>query len=163
MGTSTRFVRLFYLHRGKKVGYNEETWCRHKWNKSIFEAKTVRLTYPFSTSFLSPSPLPHILLPFSFSFSFSSYPSPFPSPSHSPSRVGKSTLTFHHHLTEGNRVHYQSIARFLSGNAVGLVLGGGACRGIAHSMDGEGEEVGEGEGGEEESGRRKICGKGRQK
>ncbi len=37
-----------------------------------------------------------------------------------------------HHLEEGNRMQYESLARFLSGNAVGLVLGGGGARGLAH-------------------------------
>lgn len=39
---------------------------------------------------------------------------------------------FHHHVSEGNRLHYQSLARFLSGSAVGVVLGGGGSRGLAH-------------------------------
>lgn len=37
-----------------------------------------------------------------------------------------------HHLYEGNKSHYESIARFISGNAIGLVLGGGGARGISH-------------------------------
>ena len=47
-------------------------------------------------------------------------------------RQGIGAVQFHHHVTESNRFHYQSIARFLSGTAVGLVLGGGGARGLAH-------------------------------
>jgi len=38
----------------------------------------------------------------------------------------------HYHLREGNRNDLARLARFLSGNAVGLVLAGGGARGIAH-------------------------------
>lgn len=45
---------------------------------------------------------------------------------------GRSPILFVHHLTEGNRFHYQSLARFVAGTAVGVVLGGGGPRGMAH-------------------------------
>ncbi len=38
----------------------------------------------------------------------------------------------HHHVVEGRDVGYFRLARFLSGNAVGLVLAGGGARGFAH-------------------------------
>uniref|UniRef100_A0A6B2KZE7 Uncharacterized protein n=1 Tax=Arcella intermedia TaxID=1963864 RepID=A0A6B2KZE7_9EUKA len=47
-------------------------------------------------------------------------------------RIGNAPVTFHHHIYEGNQLHYDSIARFLSGTAVGLVLGGGGARGLTH-------------------------------
>lgn len=38
----------------------------------------------------------------------------------------------HHHLRANNDEDYQRVLRFLSGNAIGLVLGGGGTRGILH-------------------------------
>lgn len=42
------------------------------------------------------------------------------------------TLDFHLHWRKGNDGDAQRVARVLTGNAVGLVLGGGAARGFAH-------------------------------
>lgn len=39
----------------------------------------------------------------------------------------------HHHVTLGCRGDFDRLARFLTGNAVGLVLGGGFARGLAHA------------------------------
>lgn len=41
-------------------------------------------------------------------------------------------LNFHHHLRQENPADFARLARFLSGNAVGLVLSGGAAKGFAH-------------------------------
>ena len=38
----------------------------------------------------------------------------------------------HHHVRRGHRRDYERLARFLTGRAVGLVLGGGGPRGFAH-------------------------------
>lgn len=38
----------------------------------------------------------------------------------------------HHHLDPRRPAHYERLARMLTGNAVGLVLGGGGARGLAH-------------------------------
>ncbi len=38
----------------------------------------------------------------------------------------------HHHLRFDNQTDFGRVARFLTGNAVGLVLGGGGARGFAH-------------------------------
>ena len=38
----------------------------------------------------------------------------------------------HHHVRRGVQGDYERVARFLSGRAVGLVLGGGGARGFAH-------------------------------
>lgn len=38
----------------------------------------------------------------------------------------------HHHLRDGNKTDFGRIARFLTGNAVGVVFGGGGARGFAH-------------------------------
>lgn len=57
-------------------------------------------------------------------------------PSRAPTGTGRwlETLgvTDHHHVVEGRDVGYFRLARFLSGNAVGLVLAGGGARGFAH-------------------------------
>eukprot|EP01125_Pyxidicula_operculata_P007081 TRINITY_DN2413_c0_g2_i1.p1 TRINITY_DN2413_c0_g2~~TRINITY_DN2413_c0_g2_i1.p1 ORF type:complete len:1301 (+),score=300.71 TRINITY_DN2413_c0_g2_i1:1962-5864(+) len=45
---------------------------------------------------------------------------------------GRCGVKFHHHIVQGNTFHYQSMARFLAGTAVGVVLGGGGSRGLAH-------------------------------
>jgi len=42
------------------------------------------------------------------------------------------TLDGHHHVRDGVRDDVERVARILAGNAVGLVLGGGAARGFAH-------------------------------
>lgn len=42
------------------------------------------------------------------------------------------SLDAHHHVRSGSREDLERLARMLSGNAVGLVLGGGAARGFAH-------------------------------
>lgn len=42
------------------------------------------------------------------------------------------TLSGHHHLREGSSADYRRLARMLSGNGVGIVLGGGGARGFAH-------------------------------
>lgn len=47
-------------------------------------------------------------------------------------RSGLGKISMWHHVYEGDRTQYESIARFLSGNAIGLVLGGGGARGISH-------------------------------
>ena len=39
---------------------------------------------------------------------------------------------FHHHIKLGEKAGYERLARFLSGNPVGLVLSGGGAKGIAH-------------------------------
>ncbi len=41
-------------------------------------------------------------------------------------------LEGHHHLRRGRRADFARLARFLTGNAVGVVLGGGGARGFAH-------------------------------
>lgn len=41
-------------------------------------------------------------------------------------------LDEHHHVRWGNRADYDRLARCLTGNSVGLVLGGGGARGFAH-------------------------------
>ncbi len=38
----------------------------------------------------------------------------------------------HHHIRDGYEADYQRLLRFMTGNAHGLVLGGGAAKGIAH-------------------------------
>jgi NTE family protein/lysophospholipid hydrolase len=38
----------------------------------------------------------------------------------------------HHHIHMGSRTDYDRLARFLTGRAVGVVLGGGGARGMAH-------------------------------
>ncbi len=41
-------------------------------------------------------------------------------------------LTLHHHIRLGSNSDIQRLARHLAGRAVGLVLGGGGARGLAH-------------------------------
>ena len=41
-------------------------------------------------------------------------------------------LEGHHHLRRDRDADFERLARFLTGNAVGLVLGGGGARGLAH-------------------------------
>ncbi len=42
------------------------------------------------------------------------------------------SIDMHHHIRAGNPSDYGRVARFLTGNAIGLVLGGGGARGFAH-------------------------------
>jgi PAS domain S-box-containing protein len=42
------------------------------------------------------------------------------------------TLNNHHHIVFDNTEHYLRLCRFLTGNAISLVLGGGGARGCAH-------------------------------
>ena len=42
------------------------------------------------------------------------------------------SLSGHHHLRDGDASDYRRVARMLSGNGVGIVLGGGGARGFAH-------------------------------
>lgn len=41
-------------------------------------------------------------------------------------------LNMHHHLRDGNKADFDRVARFLTGNTIGVVLGGGGARGFAH-------------------------------
>jgi NTE family protein/lysophospholipid hydrolase len=43
------------------------------------------------------------------------------------------SLERHHHVTLASRGDFDRVARFLTGHAIGLVLGGGFARGLAHS------------------------------
>ena len=43
------------------------------------------------------------------------------------------SLEGHHHLRRDRDADFERLARFLTGNAVGVVLGGGGARGLAHS------------------------------
>jgi len=53
-------------------------------------------------------------------------------PSHSSHWLENRTINIHHHIKLSSIKDYQRVSRFLTGNAVGLVLGGGAARGFAH-------------------------------
>ena len=44
----------------------------------------------------------------------------------------KRQLTTHHHVREGSDNDYDRLARLLTGQAIGLALGGGGLRGLAH-------------------------------
>jgi predicted acylesterase/phospholipase RssA/CRP-like cAMP-binding protein len=46
--------------------------------------------------------------------------------------LGPRTLHAHHHVRVGRTADYQRLARRLTGRAIGLVLGGGGARGLAH-------------------------------
>ena len=46
--------------------------------------------------------------------------------------LAKRDIIFYHHLKINDRQTFERLARFLSGNAVGLVLSGGAAKGFAH-------------------------------
>jgi predicted acylesterase/phospholipase RssA/CRP-like cAMP-binding protein len=46
--------------------------------------------------------------------------------------LGATAATSHHHVRLGVPEEYERVARFLTGRAVGLVLGGGGARGFAH-------------------------------
>lgn len=41
-------------------------------------------------------------------------------------------VNMHHHVKQGHQADFGKVARFLTGNAIGLVLGGGGARGFAH-------------------------------
>ena len=53
-------------------------------------------------------------------------------PTHSSSWLTPRTINLHHHVRIGNDSDYGRVARFLTGSAVGVVLGGGGARGFAH-------------------------------
>jgi len=53
-------------------------------------------------------------------------------PSSSSQWLEKRSLDMHHHVRIKNTSDFGRVARFLTGNAVGLVLGGGGARGFAH-------------------------------
>lgn len=59
-----------------------------------------------------------------------------PDPSRTPAGTSRwleaLDVSEHHHIVEDRDVGYFRLARFLSGNAVGLVLAGGGARGFAH-------------------------------
>jgi predicted acylesterase/phospholipase RssA/CRP-like cAMP-binding protein len=46
--------------------------------------------------------------------------------------LGQRQVLAHHHVRRNDDAHYQSLARRLTGQAIGLVLSGGAARGFAH-------------------------------
>jgi predicted acylesterase/phospholipase RssA/CRP-like cAMP-binding protein len=46
--------------------------------------------------------------------------------------LGERRVLAHHHIRRNDEAHYQSLARRLTGQAIGLVLSGGAARGFAH-------------------------------
>lgn len=46
--------------------------------------------------------------------------------------LSKMDLDAHYHICLDSKADFQRLARFLTGNAVGLVLGGGGARGLAH-------------------------------
>lgn len=53
-------------------------------------------------------------------------------PTHSSSWLAPRSIYLHHHVRIGNDSDCGRVARFLTGNAVGVVLGGGGARGFAH-------------------------------
>ncbi|MCP3850256.1 MAG: cyclic nucleotide-binding domain-containing protein [Gammaproteobacteria bacterium] len=53
-------------------------------------------------------------------------------PSNSSQWLEQRSVDMHHHVRVGNSSDFGRVARFLTGNAVGLVLGGGGARGFAH-------------------------------
>jgi predicted acylesterase/phospholipase RssA/CRP-like cAMP-binding protein len=53
-------------------------------------------------------------------------------PSGTASWLGQRQVLAHHHIRRNDDAHYQSLARRLTGQAIGLVLSGGAARGFAH-------------------------------
>jgi NTE family protein len=60
------------------------------------------------------------------------YPSGTKQPLGASAWVAPRNLKFHHHVRSGFRPDYSRLARFISGNAVGLVLSGGGAKGFAH-------------------------------
>jgi len=53
-------------------------------------------------------------------------------PENTSSWINSRQLSMHHHIKDDSPSDYNRVARFLTGNAVGLVLGGGGARGFAH-------------------------------
>lgn len=53
-------------------------------------------------------------------------------PSNSSQWLAPRKIDMHHHVRLHNQPDFDRVARFLTGNAVGLVLGGGGARGFAH-------------------------------
>jgi predicted acylesterase/phospholipase RssA/CRP-like cAMP-binding protein len=53
-------------------------------------------------------------------------------PSDTEAWLSATGLNIHHHVRRGQYADVERLARFLSGRAVGLVLGGGGARGFAH-------------------------------
>jgi NTE family protein/lysophospholipid hydrolase len=53
-------------------------------------------------------------------------------PTNTASWLNLRTVDIHHHVRQGNQLDFQRAARFLTGKALGLVLGGGGARGFAH-------------------------------
>jgi predicted acylesterase/phospholipase RssA/CRP-like cAMP-binding protein len=59
-------------------------------------------------------------------------PSDRPTPRDTDAWLSATSLHHHHHVRRGRFPDVERLARFLSGRAVGLVLGGGGARGFAH-------------------------------
>ena len=53
-------------------------------------------------------------------------------PAHTAAWLGPRHITAHHHVREDGAADYQRLARVIAGKAVGVVLGGGGARGLAH-------------------------------
>ncbi len=53
-------------------------------------------------------------------------------PEGTPDWLARMAVHDHHHVDPRRPAHYERLARMLTGNAVGLVLGGGGARGLAH-------------------------------
>ncbi len=53
-------------------------------------------------------------------------------PEQSSSWLKGRTLNAHYHIRDENRADYSRVARFLTGNSIGIVLGGGGAKGFAH-------------------------------
>ena len=53
-------------------------------------------------------------------------------PSGSEAWLGIRAVTAHHHVRNGDAVHFRRLARLLTGRGVGVVFGGGGARGSAH-------------------------------
>lgn len=60
------------------------------------------------------------------------HPSSNSVPGKSASWLKRRTFNAHHHIREGVKSDFSRVARFLTGNAIGIVLGGGGARGFAH-------------------------------
>jgi predicted acylesterase/phospholipase RssA/CRP-like cAMP-binding protein len=60
------------------------------------------------------------------------HPTETPEPTGTEAWLAARDVTRHFHLRRGDEQHMARIARCLTGNALGLVLGGGAARGFAH-------------------------------
>lgn len=61
------------------------------------------------------------------------YASPDKKPAGTRRWLAQRRVERHHHVTLGCRGDFDRVARFLTGNAIGLVLGGGFARGLAHA------------------------------